>query len=721
MTSQPRFPGPPRQTRLFQGALLAPRLSRVLLRLSPPFLLLLLNVLIAGRMFRVEYSANLGSNEGQFIAIARAVAQHLGDLRWWPEWSCGLPFQNTYMPLLPVSAGLWSRVTGVSAALAFHQVSAAFLCLGPVFVYSMALVLSRRPWASFIAAAGYSVFSPCALLRPIGNDLGSVWNLRRLQILAFYGEGSYTACTALLPLAILFLYLALTRGRLLYKVLAGVFMAATVLASAFGAVILAGVVVALVASGVSERRVWKQWLILAAIAALAYAWIAPALPPSVIAAIRMNSPRIGGDFRFTSRSAAGLAILAAGFALGWFATRKARPYLRFFLLFAWLMSGIVVLGYRNINVVPQPHRYQIAMDMGIWLAVVGWADLLACGRRPQDESGRGLASNSGSWRIRAGLKACPTGSVLVILFFLAFGVQARHAIHYARRQILSTDFYKTANYRVVRWMDENFHGRRVMIGGSYSFYANDFTDLEQLHGGQEPMVPNPTLPGAVFQIYSGMNAGAREGQVAVLWLKALGAHAVSVPGPDSEEYYKPFANPRKFDGILPALWKSGGDTVYGVPARSGSLAHVMSGADLVRDPPIHGLDTAQAERYVAALDSPSYPLASWRWTSRHSAVIDAPLAAGQVVSVQTTYSPGWRATAGGRPVEIARDGLDFLVLKPACDGPCQIALTFDGGLEWRAACFASLSAMLLVGLVCLRRVFLRKPGDLDGDGRKTHA
>src|ERR1039458_305384 len=70
-----------------------------------PLAILLLNVWVAVRLFHLEYSANLGSNEGELIALARGVAKHWGDLRWWPEWSLGLPFQNTYLPLLQVAAG----------------------------------------------------------------------------------------------------------------------------------------------------------------------------------------------------------------------------------------------------------------------------------------------------------------------------------------------------------------------------------------------------------------------------------------------------------------------------------------------------------------------------------------------------------------------------------------------------------------------------------------
>jgi hypothetical protein len=657
-----------------------------------PLAILLLNVWIAGRLFHVEYSANLGSNEGEFIAIARGVAQHLGDLRWWPEWCLGLPFQNTYLPLLHTVVGIFSRITGHSPALSFHQVTAAFFCLGPAFLYLMACGMTRMPWASFLAAVAYSSFSPCAPLLPaLRSDLGSLWNLRRIQILAFYGEGPHTACMALIPLAILFLHLAITRGRLRDKVLAGVFLGAAVLANAFGAAILAAAVAALLASTRTERF-WRNLLLAAVIGGLAYCWISPLAPPSVIAAIRMNSPTVDGDYRFTERSAVGVAALAGGFAWLWWLTPRWRTpaHVRFFLLFAWLMTGILALDrLANVYVVPQPHRYQIAMDMSVCLlAVFGGAEVI---RRI---SPRAL-------------------TIAAVVLAVALAVQARHAIRYARSQIRSTDVTKSAMYKLTRWMDANLHGARVMVGGSYSFYFNDFSDTPQLHGGQDPMLPDFMLRIAVFTIYSGMNAGARDGEIATLWLKALGAHAVSVPGPHSEEVYKPFANPRKFEGLLPVLWREGDDTIYSVPARSDSLAHVMAAGDLVHDPPINGLDTAQLEKYVAALDAPDYPEAKWRWTSRHSAAIDATVAPGQVISTQVTYTPGWRASAA----EVTQDGLGLLVLKPTCQGPCEIALTYDGGRERRVTCFLSVAAMLVV--LCLLLVAMRRQTrDLNGNLRK---
>ncbi|MGH9592204.1 MAG: hypothetical protein ACRD5L_03880, partial [Bryobacteraceae bacterium] len=380
-----------------------------------PVALAFLNILIAHRMFAIEYTAHLESNEGTFIAIAREAAAHPFDLRWWPLWDCGLPFQNTYLPLLHLIVAFYTRLAGISAAFAFHRVSAAFYCLGPVTLYFMARELTGRPLGSLASAAAYSLVSPCAWLVPlIRVDQSGAWNLRRLQILGYYGEGPYTACLAFLPLAILFLYLALNRRSAWTQIGAVVFMGAAVLTNAFGATLLIMAGLSLIAAFGMERPL-RSVMLVAGLGLAAYCWISPLMPPSVIAAIRMNSPTVDGDFRFTGRSLLGLAILATAFVLIWLIARRTLPaFLQFFLLFAALTTGTVMLGMQaHIYVVPQPHRYQIAMDMGLCLAAVFGA--VELGRFLPDWVKEGWPKSS---------------AVALIVLLVAW--QTRHDMRYAR-------------------------------------------------------------------------------------------------------------------------------------------------------------------------------------------------------------------------------------------------------------------------------------------------
>jgi hypothetical protein len=170
-------------------------------------------------------------------------------------------------------------------------------------------------------------------------------------------------------------------------------------------------------------------------------------------------------------------------------------------------------------------------------------------------------------------------------------------------------------------------------------------------------------------------------KLSLIWLKAYGAGAIAVNGPDSAEFWKPFSDPGKFDA-LPAIWKESGVTIRRIPQRSASLAHVVPESAIVQYPPKIPEDTAAAARYVRALDDPAMPEAPLAWSGREHMRIHARLAAGQVISVQEGYHPGWRATVNGKPRELFKDGLGLMWFRPGGTGECDIALDYNGGWEW---------------------------------------
>ena len=135
-------------------------------------------------------------------------------------------------------------------------------------------------------------------------------------------------------------------------------------------------------------------------------------------------------------------------------------------------------------------------------------------------------------------------------------------------------------------------GERTMVGGDTQWLFNIWSDNPQLGAGHEPTAPNFVQQLAVYEIYTGQNAGLRDAATSILWLKAFGVTNISVPGPDTRETLHPFVNPFKFDGLLPVLWREDGDTVYGVPMPSRSLAHVIPAEAIVVRAPANGLDIA---------------------------------------------------------------------------------------------------------------------------------
>jgi hypothetical protein len=237
-------------------------------------------------------------------------------------------------------------------------------------------------------------------------------------------------------------------------------------------------------------------------------------------------------------------------------------------------------------------------------------------------------------------------------------------------------------------------GRRVLAPGSAGFFLNAFTEIPQFAGGFDQGAVNGLWTHVQHQLLSGDGAGEREGEFAVLWLRAFGVDAVAVSGPKSRESFKPFRNPRKFDGLLAELWRDGDDVIYRVPRRPYSLAHVIRPADLPPRRPEGGLDLDPVRPYVAALEDPGLPVAEMKWINNHQAVIGARMEKDQILSVQISYHPGWHASVGGEPRRVYPDNLGQLVIEPGCQGTCTVEINWDGGLEMLLARIASWGCLL---------------------------
>jgi hypothetical protein len=636
--------------------------------------LLVVNVVIAATLFGVEYSAYNGSIEGTFIAIPRIMAKYPGQWSWWPFWNGGMPFEVAYLPFSHWMVAAFTLLSGLSAARSFHIVTAAIYVSTAVCGFWMALELSRRLMVSWMAALAYSCVSISSLMVPIfASDGGGALNLRRLQVLVFYGESPHTTVLALLPVAIVCFSRALTTREVKWKILAGVLAACVVLSNAFGIVILP---VALLCwlMAYPSRPWWNRPLTAAAIGIVSYGWISPWLSPAMIRAIRANSFTTAGDFRYKMASWVALAAIGAGFLLLWFAMRRyqASSHLRFFALFGYVPTAIVMTwSLWDIAVLPQPHRYELEMDLALLLAIV--------------------------FAGAAILDRCPARVRIAVVAVAGAGLalQIVHSVVYARNLIRSVEPGQLSEYRIAKWLDQNRPGDRAFVSGSGSFLYNVFTDNPQVTGGHNQHTVNTFIPIVGYTVYTGMNAGDRDAEYSIFWLKAFGAHAISVPGPESSDYFKPFVHPHKFDGVLPLLWRDRGDAIYEVPSRSPSLAHVIPASAIVTRTPIHGLDIAPVEPYVTALDDATYPLATFQWKGMSEAEIRATVDRGQVIAVQVTYEPGWEAWANGRRQTVRGDALGQMVIETECSGPCVISLRYTGGKERIVTRAMSLAALLV--------------------------
>ncbi|MGA2132308.1 MAG: hypothetical protein ABSH50_08455 [Bryobacteraceae bacterium] len=619
-------------------------------------LLFALNAYITLRLFRTDYTHQMGSIEAAYIGLARYASQHWNDLGWFPLWYGGIPYADTYPPLLHWICGLFLSLTGVSPGLAHHFVTATFYALGPVTLFWLAWRLCGRRACAFFAGVGYSLISPSNVLVPeLRRSLG-YFGPRRLENLVAYGEGPHIASLCLLALALGMLHVALTKRKPVYWIGAALAIASVPMTNWLGAMALAmGMAAYLFSRSQPGVKLLPIWLRTGALGLYAYALVVPWLSPSALATIRGNAPRVAHDYEFnvTHRLlTAGVVLvflLAAWLLWHW----KMPTHTRFAFLFLLITACTALPGYWfNLSLVPQPGRYHLEMDMAFWLAFafVIWP----------------LAG-------RLNRRIAVAVALVAVLACVPLVIRQRRAAREMERPI---DIHRTIEYKTAQWLNRNLPGARVFAPGSIGFWLNAFSDSPQIGGGFDNGVTNTLTIHVIFQIFAGT-----EQKLAIELMRVFGVDALIVGDKDSAEVFRPISHPERFHGMT-VLWRDGGDIVYDIPRRSRSLAHVMQPEDLVERRPA-AYESSEMQPYLAALENPAYPPAVLRWRAPSAATVTADMRPDQILSVQISWDKGWNASVSGRPAPIRPDRLGLMAIEPKCNGPCTVELNYDGGAEGR--------------------------------------
>jgi hypothetical protein len=82
------------------------------------------NAFVCWKLFFTEYTNQMASIEGAFIAFARYTRDNFGDLTWFPLWFGGMPYHNVYGPVFHHAVAAAALAAGVSPALSFHALAA---------------------------------------------------------------------------------------------------------------------------------------------------------------------------------------------------------------------------------------------------------------------------------------------------------------------------------------------------------------------------------------------------------------------------------------------------------------------------------------------------------------------------------------------------------------------------------------------------------------------
>ncbi len=639
-----------------------------------------INAFVARRLFWIDFTNHMESIESSYMSISRWAMDHWHDLTWFPLWFTGSPFDRVYQPGLHLTVAEVARVLHWTPEHSYHFLTGLAYAFAPVTLFWLCNALTRRWGYALTAGLLFSLFSATLVLVPLVRlDIGG-WSLpRRYQVLVEYGEGPHTTAVTMIPIVIWLLERAAATRRWWFILTAPLALAALVLTNWPGTM---GLCMALAAYGFATltRDAAGRWLTLAGIAGVAYLIALPWVSPSIVQLVLRNAQQsdktpLGGR-RLVILGVLILVLLATRLVLE---RVGADRWLQFFLYFT-VITGVVFLGseWFQWKLLPQANRFQVEFDM----AAAALAALIAAA----------VYNRIGPrWRVLA-----------LAVFVVVCGVQVRRFGRWVKGFTRPINIASTIEYRMAKWFDSNMQGRRVFAPGNVSLWMNMFTDVPQVAGCCDQGVPTDVYRHAVYVIYTGQDAGPRDVEYSLMWLKAYGAAAIGVTGPASTEYFKPYWNARKFDGVLPQLWRDDDNAVYGVPRPSYSLAHVIPRSAIVRTPARNGLDVGPITPLVDALDDARPPFASFTWRNGHEAEIEAVTGPEEVIFVQVTYAPGWRALENGRKLAITPDALGTMAIQPAHTGASRIRMVYDGSAEavwtrWgQIAGFATLGVWVVI-------------------------
>jgi len=636
--------------------------------------LVILTGVLIWPLFHLTYMDNWASIESTFIADGRMLSENLPHPGWQPLWYCGTRFDYIYPPALRYGTALISKWGGVPTARAYHLFAAAFYVFGIAAVYWLVRAGTRSRRAALLASAATALLSPCFLLvTNLRHDSGH-WVPQRLHVLMDWGEGPHISALAVLPAALAAAWFALGKWRPTMFALAGGLCALTVSINFYGGTSLAIFFPLLTWSiWVCQRDPRVLWRA-AGIAALAYGLSAFWLTPSYVAITLTNLKWVAQPGNSWSRITLIIVVaLFCGITLK-LGNRKPQRAWTIFVAGGAVMFSLVVLGfhYFGLRVLGEGQRLAPELDLAL---ILGGGEVI-----------RRLWA-SPKWRIVAGG-----------LTLLAFSSGFRYLKHAYSPFPKAAPLESVYEYRTTKWVHDNLPAERVLPSGTVRFWYDAWFNNAQAEGGSSQGMLNQILPTATWQIWQGDS-----GDLAVLWLQALGADAVIVPDKTSLEFYHDYRVPEKYRGVAEVLYDDQhGTLIYRIPRRYPGIGRVVDHARILAIGPIQGGDDRETlSKYVALVESPDQTATRVTWQGSDEAHITAHLSSGQAVLFQETYDSAWRAYENGRRLAIVRDPAMGFMLVDVPPGDHVIQMRFETPLENRIgqALFALAALATLVLLI----------------------
>jgi hypothetical protein len=631
-------------------------------------------------LFSLRYMNRWISQESTYIGDARFLAEHWPHPRWQPSWYAGTRFDYLFPPLLRYATALPVHARGMHPARAYHLVTAIFYCLGIAAVYLLLRICRGSRAAGWMAALGTLLFSPVLLFLPRIYVAGWHRAPQRIVLLTQWGEGPHMSALALTPLALACIFLAFEKRRPWALGAASLLCAAVLSTDYYAAAALLLFSLVLLWSFWITRLDSAVFARAGAIAILTWGLTAFWLVPSLLRVTRENirlvaQPSTNWSIWIFVAAAIAYLLITDKLARG----RPERLWTAFVSGSAALLLLYVLANeYFGFRIAGDPSRLVPELELALVLVAV---EVL-------------------TWLWSRPAHLARAAAVVIVLVSLA------GAAPYVRRHKVffpgNPQFDGRPESQLQEWMRAHLPNARALTAGSIRLWYNTWYDLAQLGGGSDQGIDNGRTVAAEWQVLLGDNA-----DLSIAWLHALGVDAVIENGPQSQELYHDFQHPGKFADKLSVLFDNhAGDIIYGVPRRFPGIGRVVEAAGLRRIAEFGGAPDPDALRaYNAVVEQgPDAPVAI-AWQGSDSFQAHASLAPGQLLLIQESWDPAWRAEVDGKDIPVHPDPIGFI----AADAPAgEHDVRFRFSLPLENAIGRVVTGLALGALVFLAKAKGRK-------------
>jgi hypothetical protein len=644
----------------------------------------LLNLAINWRIALPGIGPYRGSIEQGYSYMARLFASNPDYLSWNPLQYGGIPMHYVYLPLLPYLDALWLwLIPGADATHVHRIVCAVGLFLGPTFVFFLVFDWTANLKQSIYSALALTFCSPLYdFIDTIAGDRGLMQVPWRVQVLIKYGEGPHTVGVVLFLGALLVVRAAATRPGFPLLLAAAVALAATVLTNWVAGLALAFAVAMLILVHVGDVTFHHRRVVLAGI--LGYLLAAFWLTPSFVNQMAYNWPKDAFGFQFQRIERLSMAGWAVGLLLIRIAFLKF-PQQRFACWLTLCTFGFglpVSLFYRyGINPIPESRRYALEYELFVLVLFVHLVFSLRVSHRPWLRA-TGLAL------LMAGLlEQTPYVVRYVSHFYEPWQLQAKE---------------QTSEYKASAAISAQRPHGRVFATGGPRFRMNSWFGAPQIGGVFETGLKTRVAPDIYYQVRTdlGFTKGL-EAQESIILLRALAVEYILTHGPNSEEFYRDYKNPHKFEGVLEKVWEGNDDQLYRLgPVR---YAHLLHANEIPATSVLYG-NLRPWKTYVDAMLDPARPQLQFRWDNARHATVTGELPRGMHVAFAIPWDPNFRAFANGTAVALHANSTGLMVTGALPANAASLELHFEPSTEeLTCAVLSSITA-----LACLAGLFWKQ-------------